>query len=59
MESTLHRCVMSSGNGMFPIGPWKTATAAVVEFLSVRDFMGYFRKRSVVFLERRFGELLE
>jgi hypothetical protein len=50
---------MPSGNGMFPIGPWKPATAAVVEFLSARDFMGYFRKRSVVFLGRRFGEFLK
>ena len=44
------RSVIPSGNGTLPIGPWKPATAAVVEFLSVRDFMGYFRKRNVVFL---------
>jgi hypothetical protein len=31
---------MPSGNGKLPIDPWKPATAAVVEFLSVRDFMG-------------------
>ena len=44
------RSVTPSGRGMLPIGPWKPATAAVVEFLSGRDFMGYFRKRNVVFL---------
>jgi hypothetical protein len=38
---------MPSGNGTLPIDPWKPATAAVVEFLSVRNFMVYFRKRSV------------
>jgi hypothetical protein len=35
------RSVMPSGNGTLPIEPWKPATAAVVEFLSVRDFMGF------------------
>ena len=34
------RSVMPSGNGTLSIDPWKPATAAVVEFLSGRDFMG-------------------
>ena len=53
------RSTTPSGRGMLPIGPWKPATAAVVEFLSGRDFMGYFRKRNEETLGRRFGEFLK